>query len=43
MLQVGESAPSFTATSTRGEIDLQQLLDRGGVVLYFFPKANTPG
>lgn len=43
MLQVGDTAPSFTAAGTQGEVDLRQLLERGGVVLYFYPKANTPG
>ncbi len=43
MLQVGENAPPFTAVSTQGEVALGQLLERGGVVLYFYPKANTPG
>jgi len=43
MLQVGERAPSFRATGTRGEVDLEALLGQGPVVVYFYPKASTPG
>lgn len=43
MLASGQTAPTFRAESTRGTIGLAELLGRGPVVLYFFPKANTPG
>lgn len=43
MIQVGTKAPLFKAAGTQGEVDLTALLLRGPVVLYFFPKANTPG
>ena len=41
-IQIGKPAPSFTAQSTFGEISLAGYLGRG-VVLYFYPKDNTPG
>lgn len=38
----GQKVPDFTATSTAGKFRLSAL--RGGiVVLYFYPKDNTPG
>ena len=43
MLASGQTAPSFQAESTNGTISLADLLSRGPLVLYFFPKANTPG
>lgn len=43
MIQTGVTAPPFKAAGTQGEVDLEALLGRGAVVLYFFPKANTPG
>lgn len=43
MLQVGSKAPSFEALSTKGRIDLKQLLGEGNVLLIFYPKNNTPG
>jgi peroxiredoxin Q/BCP len=43
MIAVGEKAPSFTAAGTDGPVDLSALLREGPVVLYFFPKAFTPG
>jgi cytochrome oxidase Cu insertion factor (SCO1/SenC/PrrC family) len=43
MLNVGDKAPDFTLPSDSGEdIRLKDLLDRT-LVLYFFPKADTPG
>lgn len=41
----GAQAPGFTATSTRGTITLSQLLSQApeGIVVYFYPKASTPG
>jgi peroxiredoxin len=43
MLAVGAIAPLFKAPGTDGEIDLGILLESQPVVLYFFPKALTPG
>lgn len=43
MIQTGTTAPLFKAEGTQGEVDLAALLVQGPVVLYFFPKANTPG
>jgi peroxiredoxin Q/BCP len=43
MIQVGEPAPDFTARATDGRtLHLAELRGRP-VVLYFFPKAFTPG
>lgn len=41
--QVGEPAPTFRATSTTGPIDLADFKGKQSVVLYFYPKADTPG
>jgi thioredoxin-dependent peroxiredoxin len=43
MINLGEQAPDFEALTTRGENF--RLSDQRGhpVVLYFFPKAFTPG
>jgi peroxiredoxin Q/BCP len=43
MLQVGDRAPLFVAPGTDGDVDLGALLKEGPVVLYFFPRALTPG
>jgi peroxiredoxin len=43
MLAAGEKAPLFVAPGTDGDVDLASMLARGPVVLYFFPKAFTPG
>lgn len=41
---VGEVAPDFTVKSVDGvELKLSSLVERGPVVLAFFPKAFTPG
>lgn len=43
MLNVGDKAPDFSLPSDSGrEITLQNLLTKT-LVLYFFPKADTPG
>lgn len=44
MLQPGDKAPDFTATSTTGErISLHDYAGKNSVVLYFYPKDDTPG
>jgi peroxiredoxin len=43
MLSVGDKAPTFVAPSTAGELDFAELLKKGPAVLYFFPRAMTPG
>jgi peroxiredoxin len=41
---VGDVAPDFTVTDVDGnELSLSKLVERGPVVLAFFPKAFTPG
>ncbi len=43
MLKVGDKAPEFTLTSDEGnEISLKNFVGKR-VLLYFFPKASTPG
>ena len=42
--KVGDVAPDFTVTDVDGaELTLSSLVERGPVVLAFFPKAFTPG
>ena len=44
MLAEGTPAPDFTLKAQDGrEVNLSQELKRGHVVLYFYPKDNTPG
>lgn len=43
MIAAGDRAPLFTAPGSDGEVDLSALLTDGPVVLYFFPRALTPG
>jgi peroxiredoxin len=43
MLGVGDKAPLFVAPGSDREVDLGALLEMGPVVLYFFPRALTPG
>lgn len=43
MLQVGERAPDFTAESSDGRRVSLSALRGGWAVIYFFPKAFTPG
>lgn len=43
MLEVGDRAPLFVAPGTDGDVDLGALLKEAPVVLYFFPRALTPG
>ncbi len=43
-LEVGDRAPDFTLAGTGGgEVTLSKELERGPVILYFFPKAFTSG
>lgn len=43
MLKIGEKAPDFTLTSDKGErISLADFKGKQ-IVLYFYPKDNTPG
>jgi peroxiredoxin Q/BCP len=43
-LKTGDKAPDFTLTDTKGDkITLSKELEKGPVILYFFPKAFTPG
>ena len=42
--QPGEIAPAFKLPASTGEIvDLAELVKKSRVVLYFYPKADTPG
>ncbi len=43
MLNVGDTAPDFTATTDTGEELTLSSLRGKKVVLYFYPKDNTPG
>lgn len=43
-LRVGDRAPDFTLADTEGrQVTLSQALQQGPVILFFFPKAFTPG
>jgi peroxiredoxin Q/BCP len=43
-LKIGDKAPDFTGTTDSGEsISLSVKLKEGPVVLYFYPKDETPG
>lgn len=43
-LAVGSPAPSLTVTTHTGEsLDLQEAYSSGPVLVYFYPKADTPG
>jgi len=44
MLEVNQTAPAFSAINQDGEtITLDQLRGKNNVVLYFYPKDDTPG
>ncbi|PJJ60061.1 peroxiredoxin [Hymenobacter chitinivorans] len=44
MLQVGDQAPDFTLTTTSGEtFRLSDQRGQRSIVLYFYPKDDTPG
>jgi len=42
-LKVGDQAPDFSVPSTKGKIQLSQLVEQGPVVLALYPKDFTPG
>ncbi len=43
-LKAGDKAPPFSLPDTEGrQVSLASLLERGPVILAFFPKAFTPG
>ena len=39
---VGDMAPDFTLPSTQGEVTLSKLLEKGAVLLVFYPGDDTP-
>jgi peroxiredoxin Q/BCP len=43
MLKIGEKAPDFTLTSDEGKQASLKDFQGQRVLLFFFPKANTPG
>lgn len=44
MLKVGDKAPDFTLKSDKDEeVSLKDFLGKSDIVLYFYPKDNTPG
>jgi len=43
MIPTGQTVPDFAAPSTRGEFRLNPLRGQRHLVLYFYPKDNTPG
>jgi peroxiredoxin Q/BCP len=40
---IGKPAPDFTLPSTEGPISLRQFKGKKTVILYFYPKDDTPG
>ena len=43
-ISVGKKIPSFTTITTEGKkVKLDDLMGKNGMVLYFYPKDNTPG
>jgi thioredoxin-dependent peroxiredoxin len=44
ILRTGDTAPTFKLPASDGStVDLKSLLGKGRIVLYFYPKADTPG
>lgn len=43
MLQVGDTAPNFSLTNQNGDLISLESLKGKKVLLWFYPKANTPG
>ena len=44
-LEAGDQAPDFTLPTTEGDVSLHDLVEQSdkGVVVYFYPRASTPG
>jgi peroxiredoxin Q/BCP len=43
-LKIGDKVPNFTALDTLGnKFDIQNLVGKKPLVIYFYPKDNTPG
>ncbi|MEO8515222.1 MAG: peroxiredoxin [Flavobacterium sp.] len=43
-LQIGDKLPNFTAKDSRGnDFDTQNYIGQKPLVIYFYPKDNTPG
>lgn len=43
-LKVGDTLPNFTAKDTKGTVfDSQNYIGKQSLVIYFYPKDNTPG
>jgi peroxiredoxin Q/BCP len=43
-LKVGDQAPLASASNQKGElVNLEEVYKKGWVLLYFYPKADTPG
>jgi len=43
-LKVGDKIPNFTAKDTNGnDFDSQEIIGQKPLVIYFYPKDNTPG
>ena len=43
-IEAGQNAPRFTLASQDGtDVSLDQLLEKGPVVVFFYPKDGTPG
>ena len=43
VVEVGSVAPEFVLPGTAGEVRLADFRGKQNVVLYFYPKDNTPG
>lgn len=43
LIEAGQPAPDFEAQSTHGRFALRERIAGGPLVLFFFPKADTPG
>jgi len=43
MLQVGDTAPKFSLANQDGDLISLESLKGKKVLLWFYPKANTPG
>ena len=44
ILKVGDKAPDFEVAASDGKtVHLKDYIGKGNIVVYFFPKADTPG